>query len=341
MGKIVYKVGDLTFQSKTRLAEFLKMDRGVVRRRLRAGNGRFTHPKFGEVVEELIPDPTIDLTTAESITLTDLDPVMQSIASRYSKEELNLLAKGVNPRAEQITFPKPQFSGEHYSVGVIGDLHIGSKYFCEEWVYEAFKVFKEHKVDCIVVTGDIVDGLSPRRSSTQIYELQDIGYKAQRDRAVEIFNQSPTFVYAISGNHDRYFSESSGSNIVEDIAKEVPMMEFLGDDEGDLDFNGITLKLWHGTDGNSYAVSYRMQKIVEGFNDLNKPQILLLGHTHKFCYLFERNIHVVSTGCMQQQTPYMRGKKLAAHTGFQIIEFDVNKYKQVANFKLHNFPFYC
>lgn len=36
----------------------------------------------------------------------------------------------------------------------------------------------------------------------------------------------------------------------------------------------------------------------------------------------------------------MRGKKLAAHIGFQIIEFEVHDSK-VCNFVVRNYPFYA
>jgi hypothetical protein len=113
--------------------------------------------------------------------------------------------------------------------------------------------------------------------------------------------------------------------IVKDIAERLPDAEFLGHDEGDINLSGNTvLKLWHGEDGNSYAVSYRIQKVVESFSGGEKPHAMFLGHTHKSTYLFERNIHCYSMGSIEQQSNWMRSKRIAAHTGFWIIDFWVN-----------------
>jgi len=66
----------------------------------------------------------------------------------------------------------------------------------------------------------------------------------------------------------------------------------------------------------------------------------LAGHTHKFCYIFQRHIHAIEVPCMQRQTNYMRGKKLAAHTGFLDIQFDVCE-QGVCNLSVKLFPFYA
>ena len=90
---------------------------------------------------------------------------------------------------------------------------------------------------------------------------------------------------------------------------------------------------------NSYASSYRVQKIIESLQGGTKPNILICGHTHKSLYLFERNIHAISAGCMQFQTPFMRGKKLSAHTGYWIIEFE-ERSGEVLSFTQTFYPLY-
>ena len=93
---------------------------------------------------------------------------------------------------------------------------------------------------------------------------------------------------------------------------------------GDLLVGGIKITLWHGEDGSSYSYSYRTQKIIESMAGGTKPNILLTGHVHKAYYFFDRNIHAVGSGCIQAQTAWMRGKRLAAHPGFWIVEATVH-----------------
>jgi predicted MPP superfamily phosphohydrolase len=55
---------------------------------------------------------------------------------------------------------------------------------------------------------------------TDIYILQ------QKKYAVELFGQwTDTDIYAISGNHDRWYIKSNGANIVGDIDRELKNFE--------------------------------------------------------------------------------------------------------------------
>ena len=265
--------------------------------------------------------------------------VLQLIAERYSEEELRLLSKGKGLRDKNLSYPHISLTGKHHKIGVISDGHLGSKYSPIEFHLEAFKTFEKENVECILHCGDVVEGLNPKRADTQIYELSHIGYKQQRDLAVDVFSKCDIPMYLISGNHDSWYSHM-GADIVEEICSERPNMTYLGYNQADIDIDGATLRLFHGGDGNSYALSYRLQKLSESFTSGKKPNILLTGHVHKMCYVFDRMIHCVSVPSIQMQTPWMAGKKIAAHTGFLIIEFDTN-HNGVCNFQFRYYPFYA
>ena len=51
-----------------------------------------------------------------------------------------------------------------------------------------------------------------------------------------------------------------------------------------------------------------------------KPRILLLGHYHKIDYCFPREVHVIQMGCTEDQTIFMRKKKIQAHIGGGILK---------------------
>ena len=82
-----------------------------------------------------------------------------------------------------------------------------------------------------------------------------------------------------------------------------------------------------------------MQKLVESFSGGKKPNILLCGHTHKMAYIFERKVQTVSIPSLQAQTPWMAGKKISAHTGFVILDFDVLN-GLICNFQVKLYPYY-
>jgi predicted phosphodiesterase len=258
------------------------------------------------------------------ISTTDKGKIMSQIAQNYTDKELEAIAKGGRIVPGYGKVPIISFEGQRIRVGAMTDTHLGSDKMPPERIYQAFEEFKKEKVDFITHSGDVTEGMSNRPG--HIYELSALGYGNQKSLAVEVFKQwTDTDIYAIDGNHDRWFLKSSGAKIVEDIAKEVGNFHFIGHDEGDISLNGkATLKLWHGEDGNSYALSYRLQKILESLTGGEKPNAMLCGHTHKYVDIFERHVFCTSIGCMQSQTPWMRGKRIAAHTGFAIIDYWVN-----------------
>lgn len=300
-------------------------------------NGITLHKNLVEVISPTFKKKEFNL-------VKDLSPSKDKLAAklveRYSEKELKALANGTSLDGRKISYPEINLRGNHHKIMVMSDTHIGSIYTDSKLIIEAFKEAEAQGCEAIFHVGDLVEGLTPRRIGTQIYELTHIGYKAQRDEAVKIFNQCNLPVYCISGNHDMYFNEFAGANIVEDICNIVPNMTYLGHDEADIMVDGAIIRLFHGCDSGSYAYSYRLQKIVESLPSGKKPNILLAGHVHKFCYIFDRMVHAVSIPSIQMQSSFMRAKRAQAHVGFTIISFDTDK-AGVNNFKIKFYPYYA
>lgn len=262
--------------------------------------------------------------------------VVEQILSQYSDAELKAIAKGglgnTGSRRSVVTR-----DGETVKFGFLTDTHIGSKYFHEENLDEAFDTMDSEGCEFIVHSGDVTEGMSNRPG--HVYELTEIGYTAQRDKAIALLSEWERPMYLIDGNHDRWFIKSSGAYIVDDIVSALPRAEYLGSDEGEVIINGTVIRLYHGEDSASYAKSYRLQKLIESFSGGAKPHVLLCGHTHKQGYFFDRNIHVVSGGCIQNQSKWMRSKRIAADTGYWIIEMTITD-DGVTRFKPEWFPFF-
>lgn len=262
--------------------------------------------------------------------------VVQKITDNYSMAELKSIAAGglgtLGTKKHVVTR-----KGTHIRFGHVTDTHIGSVYYRPEYFKEGLNIMAGEGCEFIAHSGDITDGMSNRPD--HIYGLTHLGYKNQRDYAVEQMAQWDGMWYGISGNHDRYYMKSAGANIAEDILGLLPHGVFLGDDEGDIIINDSVIKLWHGEDGSSYATSYRLQKLVESLTGGEKPHVMLCGHTHKQGYFFDRNIHVVSGGALSVQSKWMRSKKLANHTGFHIIDMEITE-DGVTRFKVEWFPYF-
>lgn len=290
-----------------------------------------------------IPDETFKrymrLAKQYGISTIDKGKLISQIIQNYNEAELEAIAKGGRIVPGYVKVPIISFEGERIRIGAITDTHIGSVDFHEERLYQAFDEFHKEKVDFIVHAGDVLEGMSNRPG--HIYELTHLGYDNQKTYAIQCFSQwKDTDIYAISGNHDRWYIKSSGANALGNIDKELSNFHFLGHDEGEISLNGkAVLRLWHGEDGNSYALSYRLQKILESLTGGQKPNAMLVGHVHKYVDIFERHVHCTSIGCLQSQTRWMRSKRISAHTGFAIIDYWVNNQgicQKTLNWK----PFY-
>ena len=71
-----------------------------------------------------------------------------------------------------------------------------------------------------------------------------------------------------------------------------------------------------------------------------KPRILLIGHYHKLEYGYPREVHCVQVGCTQDQTPFMRKKKIHAHLGGVIIECNQAVTGEINRFKIEFLTFF-
>lgn len=271
------------------------------------------------------------------------DPTIDKLRARYTDAELKKIADGKGIERRYIPYPDIHLTGRHHRVLVMSDTHIGSVFSPkDEWhdIVAAYANDPDNGVECILHCGDLVEGMKVGRMGTQIYELSDIGYVAQRDEAVRLMSKYRPPIYIISGNHDRFFTENAGCDIVADVCERVPNMTKIGDDSADIDVDGCKIRLFHGGDGSSYAISYSLQKLVEAMNGGTKPNILIRGHIHKYCALFTRNVHAISCPAMQSQSNWMRGKRLEAHIGFLVLDFDVDG-GQVCNLGITLYPFYA
>lgn len=265
------------------------------------------------------------------------NPIIKQLLDRYTSDELRIIANGKSINPKQQNRPIVDFDGDEIVIGFATDLHIGSVSF-DDFLWESFlKECEKQKVSKILLAGDIIEGMSNRPD--QIYQLSDIGFSAQMEHAQRLLVKSPFEIYTIDGNHDRWGIKSGGLFAVKEIAKQVPQMTFLGHDCADVMINGTKWELWHGEDGNSYATSYRVQKILEAMSGGTKPNVILLGHTHKQIYMFERNVHAVSGGALSYQSDWMRAKRIACHTGFHIIRATIAN-NQIVSFTTTWYPFY-
>jgi len=114
-------------------------------------------------------------------------------------------------------------------------------------------------------------------------------------------------------------SEDEIKAVIKALQEKSPPSQHFYDHTSDMSKDKAILRLWHPGGGTAYAISYHPQKWAESLSGGEKPHICGIGHYHKAEQLFYRNIHIFQTGTFEEQTPFMRRKKLAAMLGGWIL----------------------
>lgn len=234
-----------------------------------------------------------------------------------------------------------------YRFGVTGDNHLCSRYERLDVLNSLYNRFEKEGIEVVYNTGNWIDG----EARFNKHDLKVHGMDNQLKYFIENYPKRKGIkTYYITGDdHEGWYTQREGINVglyCETLAKKQGRDDliFLGHMEADVILKApkgeTKLRVLHPGGGSSYAISYTSQKIVESYTGNEKPHILLDGHYHKAGYNYIRGVHVIQTGCTQDQTPFMRKKRLSAHLGGWIIEFSVDECGAITRFKQEWIPFY-
>jgi len=252
---------------------------------------------------------------------------------------------------QHISIPIETLSnGTWYTFGIVSDPHYGSKYHREDVMKVAYETFKKEGIKHIYMPGNFIDGHSRMINHFDLLPGLD-GFTAQVEYLVENFPKVPgiTTHFITSECHEGWWIRDFGVNIGEYIQLKAEDagrkdLDWIGHMEVDIELKGKSassvMRIVHPGGGSSYAVSYSTQKLVESYQGGEKPAILIVGHFHKALYQYERNVHILQAGCIQDQTPWMRKKRIAAHVGFWIVKFHQSKTGEINRFQSEFFPFF-
>lgn len=186
---------------------------------------------------------------------------------------------------------------------VASDIHVGSQFFLGDFFKDHIHRGYEAGARLCLVPGDILDGCY-RHSQ---WEETHHGFQPQAKECARVFPKLPGLRYVcITGNHDQTFEHNSGLSVVEalpqvfrDAGRED--LSIIGARGGFVRIGakgerGLLVEMWHPLKGPAYALSYKMQKHIEGYQVGQKPDVLLTGHWHQSCYFTQRGVHALSCG---------------------------------------------
>ena len=215
---------------------------------------------------------------------------------------------------------------------IMGDTQLGSKYTQLTYLHEFYDICAKEGIKDVYHTGDLTEGLKMRVGHE--YELYAVSADDMRDDVIKNYpKREGITTHFISGNHDASIYKQVGYDIGQAIANARPDMKYLGRDCAVINLTPkCTLELRHPWDGTAYAISYKIQKMIEAMESDSKPNILAVGHYHKAEYIFYRNVHALQTGCFQGQTPFTRGKGISVHMGGWIVTIRVDTDGSILGF---------
>lgn len=208
---------------------------------------------------------------------------------------------------------------------LMGDTQFGSKYAQLTHLHNFYDLCEREGIKHVYHTGDITDGLKMRTGHE--YELYEISADEMRDDVLTNYpKREGITTYFITGNHDASIYKHVGYDLGHAIDNGRSDLVYLGRDCAVVNLTpNCTLELRHPWDGTAYALSYKIQKMIEAMESDSKPNILAVGHYHKAEYLFYRNVHAFQTGCFQGQTPFTRGKGISVHIGGWLVTVTVDE----------------
>lgn len=216
----------------------------------------------------------------------------------------------------------------YFKFGVTSDNHLCSKYSRLDVLDDLYKRFADAGIMQVYNAGNWIDG----EARFNKFDLLVHGMNPQVEYFLEHYPQykSITTCFIAGDDHEGWYCQREGVDIGLYTEMKATQggrndLRYLGYMESYIDLvgangNGSKLLVCHPGGGSSYAISYTSQKSVEAYDGGEKPAIALYGHYHKLNYSFIRNVHAIQTGCTEDQTPFMRKKKISAHIGGVIVE---------------------
>jgi predicted phosphodiesterase len=239
--------------------------------------------------------------------------------------------------------PPPTVGGV-FKVGVMSDLHLGSKYCLRREIADCANRIHRAGARDILIPGDILDGCYRHGE----FELKYSGLEDQTNDFIKTLPRLDGLRYhAITGNHDYTFTEKTGVDVGAYIAGQFASkgrtdITFYGDRAATLRIGGTTVRLLHPCGSCSYAVSYKLAKFVEAFSSAEKPGVLLVGHYHRSCYIYTRGVHTIA--CPTLQGPGSAfGKSLGLGPqaiGGLLLSWRLTKFQTLREFNIRSINYF-
>lgn len=233
------------------------------------------------------------------------------------------------------------FENKTYKIGFVTDDHLGNKAERLDVLNAIFDIYQEEGITEVYNGGNWIDG----EFRFNKFDLHTFGMDNQIKYFIENYprREGIQINFIAGDDHEGWYQQREGIIIgqhLELMAKSMGRndLKYCGCMEADFELKAskgsAILRVVHAGGGTAYALSYQPQKLIESLTGGDKPHILLIGHYHKAEVLPSyRNVRAVQGGCGCDQTRFMRKKRIEAHVGGWIIEFQQAKDGSINRFK--------
>lgn len=283
--------------------------------------------KFSELCDrlDLSPAKTRDLLEKARSTGVALHVEHDHVGIQHTHEE-RVTDVGIAPVV-----------GQRQQVAVISDTHLGSKYCLREQLKDFIEYAYSKGVRDILHPGDVLDGMYR-------HGLWEVSHSGLEDQTQDLFETLPKKkglqYHFITGNHDWTFAEASGVEVGAYMVQYFRErgrndLNWYGNRGAFIRIKGALVHLWHPRSGSSYAKSYGIQKHIEKYSSGEKPNVLLCGHWHIFCHIYERGVHGIACPTFQGGgSAFSKSLGGAPAIGGLLLSWDVTTHGTIRNFNL-------
>jgi len=232
--------------------------------------------------------------------------------------------------------------------GLTSDNHLCNRQSRLDVLNAAYDHFARQGITTVFNAGNWIDG-EARFNKTEL--LTAPGMDNQMDYLIDKWpvRDGLTTHYIAGDDHEGWYAQREGIEVgkylqmrAEDQGRHD--LKYLGYAECDVALkcgsHSAVMRVLHPGGGSAYATSYTAQKIVESYQGGEKPQVLIIGHYHKAEYGYPREVHCIQAGCTEDQSLFMRKKKIAAHVGFWELKIKQNAQGIITRVAVEWFPFF-
>lgn len=299
---------------------------------------------------EVLPDMILTLLKKRgNYTLSELCDALDYAPGKIETAIATLKEGGYRIDLSNGSFhiPPPKLGGttrlplEHFidgrvvRFGVVSDTHISNVHHRADILESAYDMFEHEGIRSVLHGGNWIDGIMAS-GKNRMELITKPTFHDQVDFFISSYPQRPGITtYYISGDDHEGWHQQEGYDVgfyLESWARKRGRTDLrnLGYGEANLPFamNGgkdAILRLIHPKGGSAAGYSTKTQRIIDSYERTDLPQLLFVGHFHKYGSFYHRGVHALMLGCMEGQSYFMRGNQLQSHLGYCIVDFMVQK----------------